>query len=179
MTPEVSDAVKQWGVSTIAPKGCHSTEQANVSTPLWSALVRVSGAVNYQAHRGPRISTEAAFLTPALRHLVASRAVAAAVLLPDVGRQDVVKRSHGTAPDGGYAFKKTQRCVLFGLIAQHAGQLRPLVLGRDRPCVVERTRLADGDLLGTVVGDKPEFLSVACVRRIAEQAIDRLGRGAR
>ena len=105
--------------------------------------MRVSGAVNYQAHRGPQISTEAAFLTPALRHLVASRAVAAAVLLPDVGRQDVVKGSHGTTPDLGYAFKETQRCVPFGLIAQHSGQLRPLVLGRDRPCVVKSTRLAE------------------------------------
>jgi hypothetical protein len=54
--------------------------------------VRVSDAVNYQTHRGPQVvSTEAALLPPALRYLVASRAAAAAVLLPDIGRQDVVK----------------------------------------------------------------------------------------
>ena len=43
-------------------------------TPPCSALVCVSGAVNYQAHRGPQVSTEAALLPPALSHLVAWRA---------------------------------------------------------------------------------------------------------
>jgi hypothetical protein len=106
-------------------------------------LVCVSGAVNYQAYRGPQISTEAALQALALSHFVASRAAASAVLLSDVGWHDVVKGSHGTAPERGHAFKETQRRVLFGLIARHAGQRRPLVLDCDQRCVVESTRLAD------------------------------------
>src|ERR1700722_19285636 len=90
-------------------------------------------------------------------------------------RHHLLELTYRAPPDLPNAFEQRDRDILFGLVGKGARDVRPAVVQRYLPDVVERSALADVRSLGRLACQQVTDLPMSRVAAVAGLAVNRLG----